>query len=318
MGNVSKGVRGMSSKAKTEQGNGAELTKAQGTGISIMDGVSSSLLRPHLQELGKIKIGKKGDQVQQSRSGSSYQVPEKLDYFLITRNTRGAGGNLDVDEEMMGLLGEKPKHLDVALLSNSIHENFMTYLGAYSGRKCLCYGNGEEAFRLPTEEVGGKSKIVDGAGRNSHTCPCELLKSGKCRFHGILTCILSKSPYLGGVYKFRTTSINSISSILSSLQLISVCTGGLLAALPLRLVLSPQTAEVGGKTHRFQVVNVIYQGNAEALMAEVMRQTKLRVRYSINAKQMEERTRKLLESGAPDMSAEEDAEVQEEFHPEQP
>ena len=50
-------------------------------------------LCPGLVERGKIKIGMKGE-TRRSQSGGTYQLPVKLNHFLITTMERGQDGIL--------------------------------------------------------------------------------------------------------------------------------------------------------------------------------------------------------------------------------
>ena len=79
--------------------------------------------------------------------------------------------------------------------------------------------------------------------------------------------VLKDAPRLGGVYKFRTTSVNSIRSILSSMFFIQSLTGGVLADIPLKMTIAPQSVNpVGSPTAQtIYVVNLEYPGNMDDL-----------------------------------------------------
>jgi len=60
-------------------------------------------LTPGLPEVGKIKIGYKGEEMT-SKGGKRFQPPKKLDHFLITGLERGADGNFLRNEEYFDIL----------------------------------------------------------------------------------------------------------------------------------------------------------------------------------------------------------------------
>jgi len=283
--------------------------------IASLGGIRGNIIQPRLFEGGKIKIGKLSDTVRKAASGREYRVPEKLDHFIVMRNERDESGQLVVDQAVMAQLGERPKELDITFLSNDIGSNFITYLGLYASRRCLCWGNGENAFRKPTHKEGGKTVVDDGPA-NPIACPCEFLEKGQCKPHGILSVQLAKSPVLGCIYKFRTTGMHSVSSIMASLELISLYTGGNLAGLPLLMTISPMTSDVvvngALQTVTYHVVNVVYKGDSQALMAAATQMAERQLQCRVNLKRLDTL---MLQAAQADTSADE-ADVQQEFFPE--
>jgi hypothetical protein len=211
-------------------------------------------LVPGLKEIGKIKIGRKGA-TKTSHKGTSYRPPEKFDHFEVVTLYKDENGDFKPDAAVMGLIGDDCKELDVSLLYNDPTLNFFTRYNQYKGGKCMCSGDGELAVK------------EDGTELVCNPDTCLLFKTKKCKANGILSVILKDSPRLGGVYKFRTTSFNSIRSILSSLFFIQSLTGGVLADIPLKMTVSPQSVNpVGSPTAQtIYVVNLEYPGNMEDL-----------------------------------------------------
>lgn len=217
-------------------------------------------LTPRLKEIGKIKIGKKGDK----KTDSGYKLPMKFDHFEVTSIMRGEGGNF-LPDPIMQQLGDKPKELNVMFLYNDPTLIFSTRFNAYKGGKCQCSGDGKVATTLTGEE------IVCNPEDPSRTI-CKKYLNKECKKNGILSCILTDSPRLGGVYKFRTTSGNSINSIMAALLLYHHLTGGVLAMIPFKLTVSPMQVqpENSNTAQTIYVVNVEFAGNAGQLLEKTI------------------------------------------------
>jgi hypothetical protein len=90
--------------------------------------------------------------------------------------------------------------------------------------------------------------------------------------NGVLSVIIRGTDTIGGVWKFRTTSFNTIQGITSSLYLIKRITGGPLSGLDLDLVLAPKTANApDGTSQKIYVVGIEYTGGMEKLRDEGLR-----------------------------------------------
>jgi len=209
---------------------------------------------PGLKEIGKIKIGRKGA-MKTSQKGTEYRPPEKFDHFEVVTLYKDDFGDFIPDAPVMGLIGTDCKELDISLLYNDPTLNFFTRYNQYKGGKCMCSGDGQIAT------------VADGKQIDCDPDTCLQFKTKKCKANGILSVVLKDAPRLGGVYKFRTTSFNSIRSILSSLFFIQSLTGGILADIPLKMTVSPQSVNpVGSPTAQtIYVVNLEYPGNMDDL-----------------------------------------------------
>lgn len=260
-------------------------------------------LSPQLKEIGKIKIGRKGES-KQSQKGTTYRPPEKFDHFEVVTVTKDEHGDFIPDAAIMGLIGNDAKELDVSLLYNDPTLNFMTRYNEYKGGKCMCSGDGENAAK-----EDGTKLICD-----PDTCPT--FQSKKCKANGILSVILKDAPRLGGVYKFRTTSINSIRSILSSMFFIQSLTGGVLANIPLKMTVSPQSVNpIGSKTAQtIYVVNLEYPGNVEMLHKQVIGLMTEQADMQSKIAELEQQARDMVVSE----TTEEIQEVEAEFYPDVP
>ena len=261
-------------------------------------------LNRRLVEIGKIKIG--GHGAERKGAGGTYRLPVKFDHFKVTDLDKDDKDNFIPNAEIMSKLGDKPKKLDILLLSDDIDNNFPTSYASYQGNKCFCRGDGETASRRFTKDGNNKElpePVYSEVPCDPETCP--YFKENKCKPNGTLSVMLPQTEKVGGVYKFRTTSWNSIVNITSSLELIKLTTGGVLFGLPLAMELIEKQTEDHGK---IKVVNIVYNGNMEKLQIESGRQKQLRIDGSVS---METQNKLIKDSGI--LTPSEDAE---EFYPE--
>lgn len=254
---------------------------------------------PSLKEIGKIKIGKKGEKT----TGSGYRLPVKFDHFEVVSLMRNDNGDF-IQDEIMKSLSESPKTLNIMLLFNDPTLNFITSYGQYQGGKCVCRGDGVSA------------KLADGSTVECNPETCVQAIQKKCKPNGILSVILTDSPRLGGVYKFRTTSFHSIRSILSSMFFLSNLTGGVLAMIPLKLTVAPQQAHPDPTKPpvTIYVVNIEFAGTAPELLQKTFEVQKYQMAMKDNIMRLETTARQVLT--APE-TPEEQKEVQEEWYPDQ-
>lgn len=267
-------------------------------------------LNPRLAEVGKIKIGGKG--AEKTGAKGKYRVPVRFQHFVITTTERGKDGNFIPDLSLMEKINPKsewkdgqkrsePKEIPIVFLFDDIDMNFRTEFSYYAGAKCVCRGDGETAERVFTK--AGKAEIVSPDGILSiqvkagekHRIPCDpdhcpLLQpdakgATKCKPSGILSCLIPLSMNIGGVYRFRTHSWNTISNILAALDLIKTITGGILVGLPMKLqFLKKATTDHGNVS----VVNVVFDGESQQKMRELaFIESKNRADFGINMLQIE-------------------------------
>jgi len=254
-----------------------------------------------LKEIGAIKIGGLGEE-KQGKNGP-YRLPVKLDHFVVNTKHKDAQGNFIPDAAIMKAIGQDAKEIDVCLLYNDPTLNFYTRYNEYKGGKRMCSGDGEHA----TKEDG--SKLICDPDT------CATFKAKKCKANGILSVVLPDAPRLGGVYKFRTTSFNSIRSILSSMFFLQSLTGGILANIPLKLTVSPQSVNpVGSPTAQtIYVVNLEYAGTVDDLHRQTVALMTERASMQQKIAELESQARVAL--GMPE-SAEEILDTEAEFYPE--
>lgn len=288
-------------------------------------------LCPGLVELGKIKIGNKGA-IRKSKAGSDWQPPVKLDHFLITTNERGADDNLVIDEAMHSLYGAAPKEIPVRLVYDDIALNLMTRYICYYGKSVFCSGDGVEAARLQRD--GSSKQIACPCGRqdpkyagdnspNGPDCVGGDNSKGKCKINGVLSAVIDGAQTVGGVWKFRTTSYNSVVGMLSSLAMIQAITGGRLAGIPLKMTVSPKTTQdpVKGGQVTIQVVGLFYAGTMDTLRETGYQIALNEAKYGISMKRIEEDAMLMLShnpiGGGAGFAGDSDQDVIEEFYPEE-
>lgn len=267
-------------------------------------------LNPALIGLGNIKIGMKGA-ARQSKSGGSYQMPVKLDHFIVTTMERGSDGNFIRDSEIMATLGDNPKEIPVTLIYDDVELNFPTRYAMYEGKSLKCTGDGQQA------------RWSDQEGTRMVCCPCPRQSPGymgkdKCKLTGTLSVIISGADVVGGAWKFRTTSYNSVVGLLSSMAMIKRISGGVLAGIPLVLKVSPKAVidPVGGKQQTIYVVSLAYKGSVSSLQNigySIMMQNK---QHGVRIEQLEQQARLLIASHADEYEQDAD-DITDEFYPEQ-
>ena len=266
-------------------------------------------LIPGLTEVGKIKIGRKGDE-RKSGDGKSWQLPVKLDHFIVTKLERGPDNNFVRDTALYERLklGDKPKEIPIVLLFDSPELNFQSRYVCYVGKTLACSGDGENAIT---------------ADRKVIPCPCakkEPTYQGKdrCKIHGCLSCMIRGAGSVGGVWKYRTTGYNSTVGITSSLALISTLTGGFLAGIPLRLSISPKVATnpTNQESVTIYVVGITFEGDIEALQTHTLRIAQRDATFRQRLLSVEDEVRKTISVEAE--IVDQAGDIAAEFHPPEP
>jgi len=269
---------------------------------------------PGLMEVGKIKIGIKGEMVK-SKDGNEFRLPQKIDHFRIVKNERDENEDYSLDDEILETIKDNPATMfnkekniigiPIRLLYNEIDLVFPTQYVSYVTGKLSCSGNGEKAHTRDGRETKCPCARLDGAYTGKD----------KCKISGTLSCIIEGSN-VGGCYKFRTTSINSARYILSSLMLVKAATGGLLSFIPLRLVINPKKTIIPatGAPTTIYVVTVEYQGGIDDLQKKALEMGKERVSLIENMRDIETEARNIVSSDSDDQDREE-REFAEEFFP---
>ena len=269
-------------------------------------------LVPGLPEVGKIKIGMKGA-MKESRGGKTFQLPQRVDHFIITGLERGQDGNFIRDPKIHEIVGQQPKVIPVRLLYDDPALNFQSRYACFTGTQLWCTGDGEHALR----------KNKDGS-RHARPCPCERsapdFKADKyrCKVTGVLSVILDDMQMVGGVYKFRTTSYNSVVNIISSMALIQRITGGILAGVKINMAVRPKTVLIPGsqKTMTVYVVGLEYPGSIQKLREEGYKMALDGAQSRARIEHIEVEAKRLITGNLLMSETDTETDIAEEFYPE--
>jgi hypothetical protein len=280
-------------------------------------------LVPGLAEIGKIKIGRKGALVR-----NTFRMPEKLDHFLITTMMRGNDENYILDTELMQMLMDKQgtdklTEIPIRLLFDDYKVSFQSRYVCFRGRTRWCTGDGLAAFRKA--EPGKPDIMIEcpceraeptfpGEGKNSDGKPDG---KGKCKVSGCLSCIIDGAKRFGGIWKFRSTSFNSVKGMQSTLMLFERAAGGFLGGIPLILTVHPKSAQnpIDGGQVTIYVVGIEYRGTSEE-MQEAGYQIALKSeKYRQQIMHIEKQALKMI-SVEESAVGDDDEDTADEFHPE--
>lgn len=274
--------------------------------------------RPTLPECGKIKIGRKGN-ARQSQGGKAFQPPQKLDHFIVTTMERDSDGNFLPDVPLMQSIAERTgqdanalRKIPVRLLYNDPGLNMASRYAAYDGMTVWCSGDGETANR----------RQADGTYQ-SRKCPCENLEPDyrgqqKCKINGNLA-VLIEGAAVRGVWRFRTTSFNSVDGLTGALLFMHGITGGQLANVPLWLTVNPkQVQDPTGKPQTIYVVGLEYQGDSNQLRQEAYTVALQASQAGLRIADIENEAKRLLEAPEDTVFEGEDAgDVAQEYYPQE-
>ncbi|MTJ81763.1 MAG: hypothetical protein F8N37_12195 [Telmatospirillum sp.] len=272
-------------------------------------------LIPTLPERGKIKIGNKG-RVRTSSGNKEFQPPQKLNHFLVTTLERGEDGNFLIDGTIHDRIGKRPTEIPVRLLYDDAALNFPTRYAMFNGRTLECSGDGEHATRL------------DNATKRyeQRSCPCEFsdpAREGtkKCKMNGCLSVLIDgPESSVGGVWKFRTTGYNSIVGIMSTMAFLRSITGGILANIPLWLLVRPkQVTTPTGTASTVYVVSLEYRGAMADLQKRAHTVALERATTHVSIQEIEVEARRVLALPSPStpLPGDDLDDIVDEFYPEQ-
>lgn len=276
-------------------------------------------LVPGLMEMGKIKIGRKGA-ARQGQNGT-WQLPEKLDHFIVTTMEKGKDNNFIPDSDIHAKIGQAPKSIPVRLLYDDPCLNFPTRYSCYYGKTLYCSGDGEEATRL--QKDGTRIPVACPCPRQDPTFAGDDGKGkGKCKINGVLSVIIEGAEVVGGVWKFRTTSYNSVVGILSSMALVRRITGGRLAGIPLTMTVTPKSVAdpINGSQQTVYVVGLQYRGTVESLQNVGYQIAMNEAKHGIRVELIEQEARRMLTyepAGDDPLGADDVDDVVAEFYPEE-
>lgn len=201
--------------------------------------ISDRILPMRPPELGKIKIGRAGEE-RTSQGGSKYKLPEKLDHFEVVGRERDKDGRLIRDEAIHESIGDSPTELAIRLYFDDPWDNFQSGFTQYAGDHRLVQCNGETATVYAKRKKGPDGKMTVQRCEEPETIECQRREDGgcQCRPMGRLSCYLEASGFFGAFHVFRTTSWETIRNIQTTLAMLHG-QFGYLAGVPLLLKMYP-------------------------------------------------------------------------------
>lgn len=246
--------------------------------------LSDDFLAPRDPVLGYIKVGGRSPTIRYTSAGKPWVVPIRfLDparFEVCTRekrtkkvdgrgNASGQEFTVDLgyvrDEDFHALkgVGQAPSSLRIRLLYPTWNQNLIAFLGAYGGGKWVCRGNGVEATDIKRGAcVCPCPRLIQFSGTYEGTSPTD---SYVCKPHAQLNVLLEDAGVFGGFWAFKTTSYETISNLIKSLQMFEEMFGRL-DGLPLELRVMAVTKQLpdGGTTTQPIVALVLAASMATA------------------------------------------------------
>ena len=123
--------------------------------------ISPALIGQRPLELGKIKIGGKGEKKRTS-GGKDMRLPTRFDHFKVTTRIRGDDENFERDEAVHEKTGDEPRELLIRLPFNTSEECFHSRMVKYEGRKRVRECDGETMVNRQTGAEGPCSRMTTG------------------------------------------------------------------------------------------------------------------------------------------------------------
>ena len=287
----------------------------------------ADLLKPRLTELGKIKIGGKETKVRKTASGGEWRAPVKLDHFRVTTLQRNQQGDLIDDDAIMDRLVKdygdsdgRLRQIPIALLSDEPDDVMQSAWVCYAGKRVAARSDGKTVEWFFDRE---SRKWLDTPITEpfSDDIPAMTDNRGAAMFklHTTFNCVITTNDSRwGGVYKFRTTSRISADQLYGSLLHLRELTRGVLAGLPLRLVVRPIQVAPEGKATTVYVVHVELRGpDFTAIQDMAAKMLAAKVANSRAIEESKAEYRKLLVAPGYETDQAEIIDVVEEFHPDQ-
>lgn len=239
--------------------------------------ISRNLMRYRPQEIGKIKLGRRGSKLKTSGGADMFQ-PVKLDYFEVTTMEReGKDGPFIRDEAIHKIVGDKPTELEGTLGFHEIEDNLHTSMRFYGGKRWKIKCDGEK-------------KTLRGGAESHCDKPPDLPCPNGCKPYCRLHLQLHASPMTGGYHTFRTRGWGSTNNIQTFMEEIFARFGTCFQA-PVKLMAyqSEDQFEVDGKdmmgtsTKAALVLNMPYEDSILHMVKAKERLEAMRERLMLTA-----------------------------------
>lgn len=257
--------------------------------------------------LGRITIGKVVE-------NNGKRLPQKDDQFTITSQLQTKDGWIPhpLDEQLRSEQEGKLRRLPIRLLFNDPDLNLRAEYALFDRQTArpLCVGDGEQCKRRTRE------------GMETLPCPapdaCPLAQGGACKPYGRLNVLIGDDDPLGS-FIFRTTGFNSIRTLAARLAYFKAISGNRLACMPLELRLRGKSTRQSRGTPIYYVDITLREGwSLDETLAEAQRLDEQRQQTGFDQRALDKAAKAGMANGAFEDSAEESADVVEEFYPEAP
>lgn len=255
--------------------------------------------------IGRISIGRVVEK-------NGKRLPEKDDQFTLTSQVQNREGWVlhPLDEALRKAGNSKLRAIPVRMLFNDPNLNLRaeyTLFDRETGRP-ICVGNGETCKRMGSD------------GLATLPCPspdgCGFGKASGCKPYGRLNVVIGDDDELGS-FIFRTSAYNSIRTLAARLHYFGAVSGGLLACLPLALILRGKSTTQSYRSAIYYVDLGVRAGSTlEAAIGEAKELDARRRLVGFDQPALDAAARLGFSNGAFEDSDEEGAAVVEEFFPE--
>ena len=253
--------------------------------------------------VGRISIGRVVEK-------NGKRLPQKDDQFTITSQVQmGEGWVLHpLDEKLRKEAGGKLREIPVRLLFNHPGLNLRAAFSLFdreTGRP-VCVGNGETCRRSTN------------AGTEVLPCPgpdaCAFA-NGACKPYARFNVVIGDDDALGS-FVLRTTSYNTIRTLMARMEYFRALSGNLLACMPLELKLRGKSTTMSYHTPIYYVDLVVRSGmTLEEAIAEAKALDAKRKEAGFDQQALDEAARKGFANGAFEELEEDVPAVVEEFFP---
>jgi hypothetical protein len=253
--------------------------------------------------IGRISIGKVVEK-------NGKRLPEKDDEFTLTSQVQNKDGWVPHPlNETLRQANTKLRQIPVRLLFDDPDLNMRASYSLFdrqTGRP-LCVGNGETCRRSTA------------SGIQSMPCPapegCELAEKG-CKPFGRLNVRIGDDDELSA-FVFRTTGFNSIRTLSTRLRYFHAVSGGLLSTLQLELRLRGKSTMQSHRAPIYYVDLTLRSGmNMQEGIAQARAEWDTRKASGFDQVALDAAARQSLGEGVFEESAEDSADIVEEFYPE--
>lgn len=253
--------------------------------------------------VGRISIGRVVEK-------NGKRLPQKDDQFTITSQVQMGDGWVlhPLDEKLRKEAGGKLREIPVRLLFNDPGLNLRAAFSLFdreTGRP-VCVGNGETCRRSTQ------------AGTEVLPCPgpdaCAFA-NGACKPYARFNMVIGDDDALGS-FVLRTTSYNTIRTLMARMEYFRALSGNLLACIPLELKLRGKSTTMSYHTPIYYVDLVVRSGmTLEEAIADAKALDAKRKEAGFDQQALDEAARRGFANGAFEELEEDVPAVVEEFYP---